>query len=405
MTQTVAHDIAGHQQLQAEQDRLAELLAEPAVVTGLAAESPPHPGRLNPAEARPQTAGAPLPAGEATRSPCRTYWAPGGSPAWAVRMKRASVTAGRAAGRGSPRTRRAASGAGHPAAARGGAVPSARDGQMAGNVGHFGLLLAVLVSVYVLSAFTATDWIRFVQFAFFLVVALLAVRTSQAPSRIVHVAVAVVLGGSVIAVVLSLTGPTGPGAGVASVWMVLLLLLAVVIIVRRVLAAREVTLQSIFGAISAYMIIGLMFAAAYSAISGFGGGAFFADGQLGNVKTFQYFSFVTLTTVGYGDFTAAASGGRAVAVMEALIGQIFLATLVARLVAAYRGPRRPGDAERDRRPRTGSRHVPSATNGSASTTPYRRLLARPRSPARDATAAPGTSRASNIAASSRRGRA
>jgi len=57
---------------------------------------------------------------------------------------------------------------------------------------------------------------------------------------------------------------------------------------------------------------------------------------MGNTQTFQYFSFTTLTTLGYGDYTALENSGRAVAVMEALTGQIFLATLVARLVAAFR---------------------------------------------------------------------
>ena len=60
------------------------------------------------------------------------------------------------------------------------------------------------------------------------------------------------------------------------------------------------------------------------------------------IRTYQYFSFTTLTTLGYGDFTAGGSFGRAVAVLEALTGQIFLATLVARprarLVSAYRRP-------------------------------------------------------------------
>ena len=58
------------------------------------------------------------------------------------------------------------------------------------------------------------------------------------------------------------------------------------------------------------MIIGLMFAAIYGAIYGFDGNTFFAQGVIGNSKTFQYFSFTTLTTLGYGDFTAATSGGR-----------------------------------------------------------------------------------------------
>ena len=65
---------------------------------------------------------------------------------------------------------------------------------------------------------------------------------------------------------------------------------------------------------------------------------FFADDQPANTQTFQYFSFTTLTTLGYGDFTAAQDGGRSIAMLEALTGQVFLATLVARLVSAYRGP-------------------------------------------------------------------
>jgi hypothetical protein len=83
-------------------------------------------------------------------------------------------------------------------------------------------------------------------------------------------------------------------------------------------------------------MIGMMFAAFYAAIKYLGGGGFFANGQPANTQTFQYFSFSTLTTLGYGDFTSADNGGRAVAVLEAMTGQIFLATLVARLVSAYR---------------------------------------------------------------------
>ncbi len=105
---------------------------------------------------------------------------------------------------------------------------------------------------------------------------------------------------------------------------------------RRVLAFGTVTLQSIFGALSAYLIVGLMFAAFFAAIYHFSGDKFFVPGEPANTQTFQYFSFTTLTTLGYGDFTANYSSGQAVAVLEALTGQVFLATLVARLVAAFR---------------------------------------------------------------------
>jgi len=118
------------------------------------------------------------------------------------------------------------------------------------------------------------------------------------------------------------------------------LLAAAVMIVHRVLTFGTVTLQSIYGAFSAYLVIGFMFAAFFAAIYHFSGDKFFATGEVANTQTFQYFSYTTLTTLGYGDYTAKYSSGQATAVLEALTGQIFLATLVARLVAAYRSERR-----------------------------------------------------------------
>ena len=115
-------------------------------------------------------------------------------------------------------------------------------------------------------------------------------------------------------------------------------LLTTVVVVRRVLAKPTVTIQSIYGALSAYLIIGLMFAACYAAIQRLDSQDFFASNEPANTQTLQYFSFTTLTTLGYGDFTAARSGGRSLAVMEAVTGQVFLATLVARLVSAYQRP-------------------------------------------------------------------
>lgn len=160
---------------------------------------------------------------------------------------------------------------------------------------------------------------------------------------------AVALIGSAAAVGASLTG-TETGEGASELWKGLVLLLTAVLIVRRVLARPTVTLQSIYGALSAYIVIGLMFAAFYAAIEHLGAGHFFANGGRANTQTFQYFSFTTLTTLGYGDFTAAESGSRSIAVLEALTGQIFLATLVARLVAAYRTPDQPEQPEQPEPP-------------------------------------------------------
>jgi hypothetical protein len=214
---------------------------------------------------------------------------------------------------------------------------------------RFGLLLSLLVAVYLMSAFAAGGWVSALQVVLFLGVIVLALRTSGLPRKNVRLAAIVALIGSTAAVVLALTGSTAALVGISAVWAAFLLLFAVIIIVRRVLAEPEVTIQSIYGAVSAYLIIGLMFAAVYGAMNRFAGGGFFASGSPANTNTLQYFSFTTLTTLGYGDFTAAGSAGRAVAVLEALTGQVFLATLIARLVATFRGPRDAERAPRDER--------------------------------------------------------
>jgi hypothetical protein len=202
--------------------------------------------------------------------------------------------------------------------------------------GRYGLLLLVLIATYLFSAFNGRNLATGAQIGLFALILLLAMRTSPMPGRWPLVLGTVTVAGSVAAFGATLTGTSG-GAGAADLWKALLLLQTAILVLRRVLAQPSVTIQSIYGALSAYLIVGLMFAAIYAAIQHLGESAFFAGSQPANTQTFQYFSFTTLTTLGYGDFTAAQNGGRAIAVMEALTGQVFLATLVARLVSAYRG--------------------------------------------------------------------
>ena len=208
--------------------------------------------------------------------------------------------------------------------------------------GRYGLLLVVLILTYLLSAFSTSRLVTDLQVLLFLAVLLLALRTSPLPRRWTVPVASAALIGSVVAFGAALTG-TSSGDGGAQIWKGLILLLTAALIVRRVLDRPTVTIQSIYGALSAYIILGLMFAAFYAANYHLSAGHFFANGQPANTQTFQYFSFTTLTTLGYGDFTAAGDGGRAIAVMEALTGQIFLATLVARLVAAFRASTGPED--------------------------------------------------------------
>jgi Ion channel len=204
---------------------------------------------------------------------------------------------------------------------------------------RYGLLLITLVAAYLLSAVTSTRWGGAVHVAFVAAVALLAVRHTRPWPRAAWLTAGAVLATG-IAAGLGAASESKLAMGLADCWNGLALLLAVVVIIGRVLRLDQVTAQSIYGALSAYLLIGLMFAAWFGAIGSFVAGPFFADGQPVSAANVQYFSFTTLTTLGYGDFTAAGSLGRAVAVLEAISGQVFLATLVARLVSAYGTSRR-----------------------------------------------------------------
>ncbi|HEY2223724.1 potassium channel family protein [Actinomycetospora sp.] len=201
--------------------------------------------------------------------------------------------------------------------------------------GHYEVVLALLVCGYLAAALAASTWVSVLTVLLYVGALVLAIRAARLGSTQVwglRVALAV---GSVATVVVLLVGGSGAVRGAASLWLALVLGATVVLVVRHILRHPVVTLQTIAGALSAYLLIGLMFAEIFTAMARLSPGPFFAGGQLPDPATVQYFSFTTLTTLGYGDFTAAHDAGRAIAVLEALLGQIFLVTLVARLVSNF----------------------------------------------------------------------
>jgi len=110
------------------------------------------------------------------------------------------------------------------------------------------------------------------------------------------------------------------------------------IVLAQVFREGPITSQRIQGAIAAYLLVALMFAAAYTWIDLHIDGAF--TGPVGitalqhdPMQRFVYFSFVTLTTVGYGDIAPVAPIARSLSMMEAVLGQLFPAILLARLVS------------------------------------------------------------------------
>jgi voltage-gated potassium channel len=113
---------------------------------------------------------------------------------------------------------------------------------------------------------------------------------------------------------------------------------------KYILTSRKVTLEVIFAAMCLYMILAVLWAAIYTNLEIYYVGAFTFNGQSAELagvamdelySNMIYFSFVTLSTLGYGDILPVHRVAQNWAAVEAMIGQFFIAIVIARLVALY----------------------------------------------------------------------
>ena len=164
---------------------------------------------------------------------------------------------------------------------------------------------------------------------------LLAFRAADLPRQLIWFAAGFAVAALAVAIVRATVGGIGDGAArTMNAALISLGPPAVAIgVVRNLRASGEVRLEAVFGVLSLYILIGMAFGFVYGAIDSFGSGPFFADGNTATVAHCLYFSLTTLATVGYGDFVARSDLGHTLAVSEALIGQIYLVTVVSLIVS------------------------------------------------------------------------
>ena len=166
---------------------------------------------------------------------------------------------------------------------------------------------------------------------------MLALYAAELPRRLLRVAAALILLIVVGVVIASVAGKGTTVAGIAAIANGLLVAVAppavVIGVLRNLRATGTVTVTVVAGVLCLYMLVGLFFAFTYIAIQNLGGAPFFSNGATATSSRSVYFSFITMTTVGYGDFTARTNLGHTLAMSEALLGQIYLVTVVAAIVS------------------------------------------------------------------------
>ena len=204
---------------------------------------------------------------------------------------------------------------------------------------RFGLLLVTLfLSLGVQGVVPPGRWQQLLVTALTGAAVALAVRAAGLPLRVVRLAAGLGLLVLALGVLRATVGTVGHGAALAmNAALVALGPPAVAAgIVRDLRKTRQVRLDAVLGVLSLYLMLGMFFAFAYGAIDRLGGHPFFAGGEDATASLCLYFSFTTLTTVGYGDLVARTDLGHTLAVFEALIGQIYLVTVVSLIVSNLR---------------------------------------------------------------------
>jgi Ion channel len=204
---------------------------------------------------------------------------------------------------------------------------------------RYGIVLGIaLVAVVFLIVAPESEWSRSVGILLAGGMLFVVVVTSRGGDRELRRGVASAITIATVAVALA-TGLGWIAEWIGAVTGMVLVISTLVQLVRglaRLLQHSGVTIQAVAGALAVYLLLGIVFAFAIGVLAKAGHGWYFAEGTDGTESQRVYFSFTSMTTTGFGDLTPAQRGGRALAVLEMLLGQIYLVTVISLLVGNLR---------------------------------------------------------------------
>jgi hypothetical protein len=214
-------------------------------------------------------------------------------------------------------------------------APASTEPARPRRIQRFGLLLAALVTTLLVQGVAppgdVTRIIANALVAATLVLALRAGDVRRAWLRAATVAAATLVVATAIQAAAG--GVDQLWTGLADTLLVALAPPAVAVgVVRALRRHQRIPSEAVVGVVCLYLLFGMFFAFLWGVLDRVDA-PFFAGGQAASGSDCLYFSFVTLTTVGYGDVTARTPVGHTFAVLEALIGQIYLVTVVSLIVS------------------------------------------------------------------------
>jgi hypothetical protein len=208
----------------------------------------------------------------------------------------------------------------------------------------YGLVLLLVMVTYVVSVSVNEARAASIVLVVQLATVWITLRTSQARPVVRRIADIVLILAAIVTVGSFFVHQKGTQLGGIFAVCCLLYLIAPFSIVRHLMIRRDIDVEALLGAVSAYLLIGMFFAYAYQAAGELGSEPFFGSAGHGTLSQDLFFSFVTMTTVGYGNLVPAANPGQTLAVAEAVIGQLFLVVAVGKVISGLQPRRGNGSA-------------------------------------------------------------
>ncbi len=199
----------------------------------------------------------------------------------------------------------------------------------------YGLVLTfIIISIIVTATLPESPWALVIDIVALGITHLLALRTSREQVRTIRIGIAG-LTASIVIVIIYAFVRIAQLRWIPEMSCALVIAITTIAVVRRLLTYPVINVAMVLGALCIYLLFGLFFTYLYATVGSLIPVPVFAEVKQASLSDYLYFSYITLTTVGYGDLTPGSGLARSLAVVEALTGQLYLVTVLALLVSKF----------------------------------------------------------------------